>query len=106
MAKFSKNLMKSLAQQASGSGGISQAQQELNKGYEQIALKFATWLSVGMAIDAGGEHADIFEAVEGDERTIHIIGQAQQALLQNGGVAVGDLMRALFPNIDKNAPTE
>jgi hypothetical protein len=102
MKKFEKDITKALAQQANGLGGISEAQHA----FEQIAWKLATWVATGMSMQSSGEYDDIFEALEGDVRTAHIIGRVQQALLENDGVAVGGLFRALFPNIGVGAPKE
>lgn len=104
MKQPQKNILQALAQQAPNAGGISQAQQELNDGYEQLALLLATCLVFGFGAQLVDDQKALFEEVKVGAG--HIIAGVQQALLENKGAAVGDLLRALAPNMGENAPNE
>ena len=92
---MSGNVSAMLARLATGNGGVSQQQAELNAGYEKIATVFATCFLAGWALHLSDE-PELQELL--DQVTQGLDGHVEkvaQALLRHKGEPVGDILRAI-----------
>ena len=99
MKKSNKNVSAMLAKLATGSGGISQHQAEMNDGYEKLATMFANCFLAGWALHISEDPEDLELAQELVQEVMYVLGDqvelVTEALLKHKGEPVGDILRAI-----------